>query len=377
MKILINCSDLRGTGVCQVSASFLNECRNFPENEYVIYISSYVKRNLGQKTFPSNFKFYEFDDKPLISLKGWPNIIKMKRIEAEEKPDVTFSIFGPSYWRPKSPHLMGYAYPHYVYPESPLFDLLSFREKVDVKIRKWLHVAQLKSNGDFFVCETDDVKERWASMYNIPKENVFVVYNTASEPFLSYNIGECTRNDNEFRFYTLCSPYRHKNLEILNEVCPLIPGLNLSKTVKFYTTFPEDSFNRIFNEETRKYIVNVGPQIVTECPKIVDMSDALFLPTLLECYSASYPEAMSMGKPILTSNLPFATTVCEDAALYFDPLNAKDIANKIKTIVETTELYTELQQKGKTRLKVFGTARDRAQSYLNICENIIKRSSFQ
>lgn len=377
MKILVNCTDIRSTGVGQVSASFLNECRSFTENEYVIFISPYVKRNIGNQSFPSNFRFYEFDETPLLSLRGWPIILKMKKIEAEEKPDVTFTIFGPSYWRPKSPHLIGYGYAHYIYPKSPFFGLISFREKFDVLIRKWLHVTQLKKNGDYFVCETDDVKVRWASMYNIPKDNVFVVYNTASEPFLSYNIGERTRNDNEFRFYTLCSPYRHKNLEILNEVCPLIPDLNLSKKVKFYTTFPEDSFKRIFNEETRKYIVNVGPQIVTECPKIVNMSDALFLPTLLECYSASYPEAMSMGKPILTSNLPFATTVCENAALYFDPLNAKDIANKIKAIVERTDLYTELQQKGKSRLKVFGTAKDRAQSYLNICENIIKRSIIQ
>ncbi len=373
MKLLINCADQRGTGVCQVAASFLIECRSFTENEYIVFISAPVKKYVGNVSFPSNFKFYEFDDKPLCSITGWPTIIKMKRIEAEEKPDVTFSVFGPSYWRPKSPHLMGYAYAHYVYPESPLFSLLTLREKTDVKIRKMLHVSQLKKNGDYYVCETDDVKERWCDIYHIPKENVFVAYNTASEPFFEYK-STGRDKDNEFRFYTLCSPYRHKNLEILNEVCPLIPSLNINKSIKFYTTLPDDSYKRIFNEETRKYIINVGPQVVSECPKIVDQSDALFLPTLLECYSASYPEAMCMGKPILTSNLSFAETVCEDAALYFNPLDASDIVEKINMLVSDHQLYTILQEKGLARLKVFGKAKDRTRTYLDICESLIKRN---
>lgn len=206
MKLLINCADLRGTGVCQVAASFLDECRNFDENEYVIFISSPVKNNLGGIKFPSNFKFYEFDNVPLCSLKGWPNIIKMKKIEAAEKPDCTFTVFGPSFWRPKSPHLQGYAYAHYVYPESPLFNLLSFKQKIDIKIRRWLHVTQLKRNGDFFVCETEDVKKRWSSMYGIPEERVFKAYNTTSEPFfpiLLQKMIEKTTNSG----FIVCAPH--------------------------------------------------------------------------------------------------------------------------------------------------------------------------
>lgn len=171
----------------------------------------------------------------------------------------------------------------------------------------------------------------------------------------------------------MCSPYRHKNLEILNEVCALIPSLNCKKEIKFYTTLPHDSVCKIFNESTRKYIVNVGPQLVADCPKLVAQCDALFLPTLLECYSASYPEAMCMGKPILTSNLSFATDVCDNAALYFNPLDANDIIKKIGELIESPDLYSELQARGKERLKEFGRAHDRAQIYLGICESIINK----
>ena len=55
----------------------------------------------------------------------------------------------------------------------------------------------------------------------------------------------------------------------------------------------------------------------------------MFLPTFLECFSASYAEAMLMKKPIITSNLGFAQNVCKDAAVYFDPCNPEDIIDKI------------------------------------------------
>lgn len=109
---------------------------------------------------------------------------------------------------------------------------------------------------------------------------------------------------------------------------------------------------------------------MAECPDFVDSCDALFLPTLLECFSASYPEAMLLKKPILTSNLPFATTVCEDAAIYFNPLDSIEIANKIAQLVSSPELIKDLQEKGERRLKSFLSPRERAKKYLDICKTV-------
>ena len=98
----------------------------------------------------------------------------------------------------------------------------------------------------------------------------------------------------------------------------------------------------------------------------------MFLPTLLETFSASYPEAMKMERPILTSNLDFAIDICGDAALYFNPLDSYDIANKIKTLITDPILYQDLVEKGKNRLKNFETSTSRAEKYLLCCEEIIK-----
>ena len=375
MRLLINTSTLKGTGVTQVAVSFINECASINGNEYIVFLSPIVSQNIDKTKFPSNFTFYEFGKSSLYGLRGKLDVLKMKLLEAKINPDAVISVFGPSLWRPKAPHLQGYAYPHYVYSDLPIFKNMSLMEKIDVKIRQFFHMREMKHDGNYFVCETEDVSKRLHSLYKIDEKNIFTVSNTANATFLNYRQSSREKyDDNIFRFYSLCSPYPHKNLGVLNSVIPLIKN-KTEKEIKFYVTIDNNSYNRLFSEGVRDSIINIGPLKISECPAFVDSCNALFLPTLLECFSASYPEAMMMEKPILTSNLPFATTVCKDAALYFDPYNAQDIANKIISLVNDKTLSYKLIKKGKECMKSFLTPKERAAKYLEICKKIIMNSS--
>ena len=55
-------------------------------------------------------------------------------------------------------------------------------------------------------------------------------------------------------------------------------------------------------------IINVGPIKSAECPSLYSECDIMFFSTLLECFSASYAEAMIMKKPIITTDMGFAHT---------------------------------------------------------------------
>jgi glycosyltransferase involved in cell wall biosynthesis len=80
---------------------------------------------------------------------------------------------------------------------------------------------------------------------------------------------------------------------------------------------------------------------------------------------------MKMEKPIITSDMGFAQTICEEAAMYVDPMDANDIADKIVKLVNSKELQNKLIENGRIRLKAFGTAAGRAKQYLDICKNMI------
>ena len=83
---------------------------------------------------------------------------------------------------------------------------------------------------------------------------------------------------------------------------------------------------------------------------------------------------MRLKKTILTSNLPFAVDICKDAALYFDPCDASDAAQKIIFLAENLKLQKDLVAKGEKRLTFFLSPRQRAQKYLELCEKIITQN---
>ena len=101
----------------------------------------------------------------------------------------------------------------------------------------------------------------------------------------------------------------------------------------------------------------------------------LAVPGKIDYFVADDPEAMKMERPILTSNLSFATTVCDEAALYFDNLNPKDIATKIMKLFHDEQLYKDLVKKGKERLSIFDDSKVQTIKYLQICKKISQLNS--
>lgn len=368
MKLIINASNLYGTGVVQVAISFIEECLKYKENTYIVFLSPAVASNLNLNNFPSSFSFYIFSGK-LYNPLNWINIIKMKRIEAKFRPDCVFTIFGPSWWRPKAPHLQGYAYPHYVYTDSPIWSIMSLKERIKWDVFKMIHKRALMHSGSYFVCETSDVSRRLSSFLNVPMENIYTVSNTANTFFRDYQRNcEVHKESDEFRFFTMCSPYFHKNLGILNQVIPLLD--KKCDDYAFYVTFKDTDFNKIFHPSVQHRIRNVGVLKPKDCPDLAANCDALFLPTLLECFSASYPEAMILDKPIITSDLSFAHDICEDAALYFDPLDPQNIVDTIIKLISNRSLRDRLVENGRIQLSKLCTPSKRAYKYLEICNNI-------
>ena len=60
MKIIINTTNLKIGGAIQVAISFINECIGFSENEYYVFLSLSVAKEINHDLFPQNFKFYQF-----------------------------------------------------------------------------------------------------------------------------------------------------------------------------------------------------------------------------------------------------------------------------------------------------------------------------
>ena len=111
----------------------------------------------------------------------------------------------------------------------------------------------------------------------------------------------------------------------------------------------------LFSHQTsiNDMIENLGVLKLSDCPYWYSMSDIIFMPSLLETFSSTYPEAMVMGKPIVTTDLDFAHEICRDAAAYYDPLSFQSAAEVIQAVAHDKMLCKTLINNGYKRLKQF------------------------
>jgi glycosyltransferase involved in cell wall biosynthesis len=374
MKLIINTSNLNGGGGVQVGFSFINECVKFSDHEYHVFLCPKIKSQLEINSFPANFYFYDFPNPPKPTIKGLFVSKRLRALEKQIMPNCVFSIFGPTYWTPKVNHLMGFANPHFLYPDSSFFSIISTKEKLTWKILSIVKQFFFKHNANYYHVETNEVRGRLSKFLSCPLDSIFTVSNTYNSFYNSFVAKSSKyfqeRVETEFRLVCISAYYSHKNLEIINKIVPLLIE-NGYKNIKFVLTISNDIFERIFTDIAKSQIVNIGPIPVIDCPQLYSECDALFLPTLLECFSVSYLEAMKMQLPILTSNLPFAHDICGDAALFFNPLDANEALQAIIQLFENKSLQFQLIEKGNNQSKKYNGPEERAKRYLKICENIV------
>ena len=70
-------------------------------------------------------------------------------------------------------------------------------------------------------------------------------------------------------------------------------------------------------------------------------------PSLYEGFGLPALEAMMAGKAVVCSNRSSLPEVCQDGALYFDPLNIADIADKIEEVLRNKNMREQLAARGK------------------------------
>jgi len=101
-------------------------------------------------------------------------------------------------------------------------------------------------------------------------------------------------------------------------------------------------------------------------------AEALVQPSLMEGFGLTGLEAMAAGCSVVSSNASCLPEIYGEAALYFDPLNITDIAEKLELILKNKKLREELAKKGKKQVEKYSwmeTARTTVEGYKKILTN--------
>lgn len=95
-------------------------------------------------------------------------------------------------------------------------------------------------------------------------------------------------------------------------------------------------------------------------------------PSLYEGFGIPPLEAMNCGCPVLASSAASIPEVCGDAALYFDPTDAKALAELMMRLAGDADLRAELSRRGRARAAEFSWSKA-AQQVLQACEEAARQ----
>lgn len=114
--------------------------------------------------------------------------------------------------------------------------------------------------------------------------------------------------------------------------------------LKLFATIPPH--HPLASHEAIHPLGNLSPGEVKVCMELATM---LVMPSLAETVGLPMLEAMSVGCPVIASDLPYAHDVCDDAALFFAPDHMRSCMRHISTLLEDPISRHQLAGRGRLR----------------------------
>jgi glycosyltransferase involved in cell wall biosynthesis len=88
-------------------------------------------------------------------------------------------------------------------------------------------------------------------------------------------------------------------------------------------------------------------------PKLYSGAEIAVFPSLYEGFGLGVLEAMATGVPVACARAGSLPETADHAALYFDPLNSEDMADRLITLATNREIYRNCRRLGLERVQAF------------------------
>ncbi len=209
------------------------------------------------------------------------------------------------------------------------------------------------------------VKNDIIRCFDVPPQKIVVTYEGAAEKSLPFpGFKHKLKEFGIEKPYLLYvgNAYPHKNLERLIGAFEILVD-DFKKNLQLVLVGEEDYFYQRLQEEAPNSILKnaeIFNRIVfTDFVKDEDLwtlyqNAALYVfPSLCEGFGLPPLEAMSHGLAVAASNATCLPEILGDAAVYFDPLNPRDIAEKVNQVLIDENLSRMLVREGFEQIKKY------------------------
>jgi glycosyltransferase involved in cell wall biosynthesis len=254
-----------------------------------------------------------------------------------------------------------------------------FIRKSDLLFLKTLLPISLR-RADKIVGVSQFTANEVVKYYGIKPEKVTWIHNAVSEDYLRQDVSE-ERVIEVRRRYKLPMNYilymgtlqPRKNLAALVEAYDVIKN-RIGDTKLVLAGGKGHNYDKRIDELIDKYNFMhevLMPGYIAEEDKAAVMKGATVfcLPSFYEGFGIPIIEAMSVGTPVVVSDIPAQKEIASDAALFFSPENSVELAERLNSLINDSEKRKEMAERGKGNLERFSW-NDSAQKMLGVFEQI-------
>jgi hypothetical protein len=164
------------------------------------------------------------------------------------------------------------------------------------------------------------------------------------------------KNKNTIRLACIAYYWDHKNLEILADLLDLASKQHIPLQIIFTLNSMKIKggkklIHKLSPHIRSGYALNIGNLSPSKVASVIMQCDGVILPSLLETFGLNCLEAWHCQKVFFVADRPYAKEICQNAAVFFDPLDANDILAKIIGTFKNEPLQQKIIARGNTHIQ--------------------------
>jgi glycosyltransferase involved in cell wall biosynthesis len=217
--------------------------------------------------------------------------------------------------------------------------------------RKLKEILFNSSNSVITVSEY--AKEQLLNNINLSPKNIHSIYLGVNPPKnINNNIFD------KYFLYVANSALHHNHIKLLESYKYYIETFDREHQLYLVLDKIDKKNYEVIQRKIKElkisnYVKNIAPMSNTDLNNYYSNAKLYIFPSLSETFGMTTLEAMACGTPVICSKISAIPEINGDAAIYFDPHDPQDIAQKINLVLDNKTLYDSLITKGYERIKKY------------------------
>jgi glycosyltransferase involved in cell wall biosynthesis len=348
----------------------LSLLRNFPENDYVAFTPG-IEKNLGRELIDTRKLTMVFPPKMMQGfLSSWWRSSLMSQDTRAQSLDIFHGLSNelPSGLPSSTKKIVTIHDLIFLrHPEwYPFFDR-------NIYYRKFRKACE---QADAIIAVSGQTKKDVHYYFNVAEEKVKVIYQSCNERFFTKITDDALVNfrkrNNMPEKYVLFvgTVEERKNLLTLVKAMKKVPGISLvviGRKKKYFEKV--QAYIRLAGLQSRI----IFPENITseELPLLYQGAAVFVYPSLYEGFGIPVIEALASAIPVIASRTAALPEAGGPSSLYFNPEDADELAEKIMTVLNDSQLRSKMIGDGKEYIRRFNQT-DLASEMMGLYTNILK-----